>query len=121
MFKIALRFYPVRIIAFIKNETEMDIAVENKGEESHWIETDVLLPEELSLAPDRLLRNGRLRLGIVEPGETKTTRCKIYANSKTYPGTYRIGVIGYSFNKEGVVARKDETKTELRCVRIGEK
>ena len=117
---MTLRFYPVRIIASIKNETEMDISVENKGQEPSWIETDVILPEELSLSADKLLKNGRLRLGIVAPGEVKTTRCKIYANSKTYPGTYKVGVIGYSFNKEGIVVRKEEAKTELRCVKIGE-
>jgi hypothetical protein len=121
MLKITPRFYPVRVIAFIKNETEMDISVENKGSETYWVETDVILPDELSLSDEKQLKNGRLRVGMILPNETKTSRCKIYANSQTCPGLYRIGIIGYSFNKEGIIARKDEAKTELRCARVGEK
>jgi len=118
---ITARFYPVRILALIRNEIDMDVVVENKSSEVCWAETAVFLPKELSLSSEKKLAAGRLRVGIIPPNEKATTRCKIYANSQTDPGTYKINLVGYAYDKNGIVLNKDEAKTELRCVRVGEK
>ncbi|MEM2974602.1 MAG: hypothetical protein QW112_03200 [Candidatus Micrarchaeia archaeon] len=121
MLKISSKFYPVRVIAFTRNETEMDITIENEGKEICWVEADIALPEGLSLASDRSLRNGRLRVGIIFPDESRTARCKIYAGSETYPSIYNISIVGYAYGKDGMISGKSEARADLRCARIGER
>ena len=101
------------------NEVEMDIILENNGPDLYWVETDVILQNNLlSLAPDKELLKGRIRSGIVSPRDFRTVRCKIYANPGTYPGNYRIKLVAYAFDREGAIASRDETTAILRCERI---
>jgi len=117
--KIKTKFYPIRILAYLKNEAELNIDIENNGIDLYWVEIDVVLPNNsLSLAPDKELLKGRIRGGIVFSNDNRTVRCKIYGNPGTYPDTYRIKLIAYAFDKEGVIVSREETKTELRCERV---
>lgn len=119
MLEIKTSFNPIRILAHMRNEVEMNIEITNAGLEPRWLEADVVLNDEvLSLAPDTKLQRGRLRVGIAFARESKTTRCKIFANSSTYPGNYKITIIAYGFDKGGVIADRREATTELRCERI---
>lgn len=122
MLSIATKFYPIRLLAYMRNKTELDISIENKGGEPYWVEIDVVLPNNvLSLAPDGELQKGRLRVGIVFPRETKSVRCKIYAGGGTYPDNYKVGIVAYGYSRDGAISDRKESKAELRCERIGEK
>lgn len=119
MLSISTKFYPIRILAYMRNETELNITIANGDNDVYWIETDVILPTNvLSLAPDKELLQGRIRGGILFPNETRTVRCKIYANSAVYPDNYKIKIIAYAFDKEGTISQRKEMNTELRCERI---
>ncbi len=118
-FRISPRFSPLRLTAFARSEVELSIEIENTGEESCWTECDVILPEALSLARDRDLAKGRLRVGIINAGEILTGKCKIYGGSNSYPDIYSIKLVVYGFGKDGAINQREERKTELRCERIG--
>jgi uncharacterized membrane protein len=121
MLNIMTKFYPIRILAHMRNEVELNINVENNGHQPYWLEADVILPSGvLSLAPDKELLNGRMRGGIVFPNESRIIRCKIYANSGAYPDTYRIKIAAYAYDKEGVIAKREDTTAELRCERVSQ-
>lgn len=120
MLGITTRFYPIRILAHMRSEVELNINVENSGAEPYWLEADTILPNGvLSLAPDKELLQGRIRGGIVFPNESKTLRCKIYANSAVYPDIYRIKLIIYAYGRDGAISRREEANADLRCERVG--
>ena len=120
MLRISTKFYPIRILAHMRNEVELNINVENKSNEHYWLEADAVLPNSvLSLAPDKELLQGRIRGGIVFPEESRTLRCKIYSNSGVYPDTYHIKLIAYAYGKDGAISHRDEATADLRCERVG--
>ncbi|MEM2174708.1 MAG: hypothetical protein QXI58_03685 [Candidatus Micrarchaeia archaeon] len=119
MLDISVSFYPIRIIAYTRNEVELKVNVKNESSQPLWVEIEVNLPNDLlSLHPTSFLRNGRIRGGIIFGNEEKTVRCKIYANSAIYPDLYKINVVGYAYDKDGVIAKRCEKIAELRCDRV---
>ncbi|MFH1285758.1 MAG: hypothetical protein ABIH99_04210 [Candidatus Micrarchaeota archaeon] len=117
-FKLGTSFYPIRLSAYMKSEAELTISIENMGSDVCWVECDVLVPESISLAPDRPLSQGRIRVGIVQPKETRTGRCKIYSGLKSYPGLYTLKLIALGYGKDGSISGKLEKAVDLRCATL---
>ncbi len=120
MLDINTSFYPIRIKAHMRNETEMEITAGNNTAGPLWIECDVKLPEAISLAPDRQLSSGKTRMGIALPSSALKKKIKIYAGASSYPDTYRIAITIFAFAQDGVIAYRQEARADLRCLRFGE-
>jgi len=118
-FKLDTAFYPLRLNAYTRSDVEMTVTIENIGEEPLWTECDVLVPPVLSLAPDKDLTKGRLRIGIIAPGEIKMKKCKIYATARAYPDIYSIRLIAYGYGRDGAISAREDKKCDLRCERLG--
>ena len=112
-------FTPIRMIAYMRNEVEMDVSVKNDGFEPRWVECDVQIPEAVSLAPDRLLSRGRIRIGIVLPRERLEKKVKIFGGASSYPDTYVLRLTFFGYGKDGSIAERAEIKADLRCERPG--
>jgi hypothetical protein len=119
MLGISYKFSPIRLTAFMRNEVEMDVSVENRTKEPCWVEADVNVPKAISLAPDRELATGRLRIGIIKPNEILSKKVRIYGGASSYPELYQIRIIAFAFGKDGTITERAERKAELRCERIG--
>ncbi len=119
MLGISTKFYPIRLNAYMRNEVEMEITVRNDGSEPRWVECDIIVPESISLAPDKQLAKGRVRVGIIMPRESMGRKVKIYAGASSYPDTYAIRLTAFGFGKDGTIASREEKKAELRCERVG--
>jgi len=117
-FTVATTFYPLRLTAYMKSEVELTIEVTNGSDEPYWTECTVEVPEVLSLVPDKELRRGKKRLGLVGPGETLSGKCKIYTTARAYPDAYQIKVTTFGYAKDGAIGTRDEKKVDLRCERI---
>jgi len=76
--------------AYVRNEVEMEVSVKNEGDSPRWVECDIAIPEAISLAPDRLLAKGRMRIGICLPRERISKKIKIYGGASSYPDTFAI-------------------------------
>ncbi|MEM3399785.1 MAG: hypothetical protein QXP42_03050 [Candidatus Micrarchaeia archaeon] len=118
-FRIKSSFYPLSLTAYTKCNVELTLEIENIGNSDLWTECDVHVPEALSLAPDRSLQKGRLRIGIINPGETRYGRCKVYSSSKSYPDVFPVKLVVYGFGKDGAIVAREEKTAHLRCERIG--
>jgi len=116
MFTVLTSIEPTEINAHVKQETELKIEVGNLSNEYVWCEVDVLLPSTLSLAPDQQLQKGRLRVGIIAPGETNIKTCKVYSSLSTFPDIHEIEITAYIFNKKGVIEERLETKQQLKII-----
>ncbi len=119
VFNISTRFYPIRLTAFMRNEVEMSVELENRSDQPVWTECDVTIPEAVSLAPDRELHRGRLRIGIINPKEILTGKCKIYASARSYPESYVVKLTAYGFGKDGAIFAREDKKVDLRCEQLG--
>ena len=82
-FSISTSFNPLRLTAYSRSEVELRLEIENKGEEPYWTECVIEVPDVLSLVPDRDVRKGKIRIGIIAPEEIMKGRCKIYSTSRT--------------------------------------
>ena len=118
MLSFTTRFSPIRLTAHTRNEIELEITVKNDGVSPNWIECDVIVPEAISLASDKLLIKGRTRVGIAIPQGSISKKVRIYGNASTYPDSYLIRLTVFAFGSDGVVAQQQETKAYLRCERV---
>ena len=119
MLNPSTHFSPIRLSAYVRNEVEMDAAVRNEGDSPRWIECDVSVPDAISLAPDRPLPKGRIRIGILLPGGRISKKVKIYGGASSYPDTYAIRLTFYGYGSDGAIAERCEMKAELRCEKPG--
>lgn len=119
MLNPSTHFTPIRMAAYVRNEVEMEVTVRNEGNEPRWVECDVSIPEAISLAPDRSLSKGRMRVGIVLPRDKIAKKIKIYGGASSYPDTYAIRITYFGYGKDGTIAERYDTKAELRCERGG--
>ena len=119
MLNPSTHFSPIRMSAYVRNEVEMEVIVRNEGAEPRWVECDVSIPEAVSLAPDRLLPKGRMRIGIALPRDKISKKMKIYGGASSYPDTYTIRLTIFGYGADGAIAERYELKSELRCERGG--
>jgi hypothetical protein len=105
--------------AYVRNEVEMEVVVRNEGNEPRWVECDVSVPEAVSLAPDRSLSKGRMRIGIALAREKTSKKLKIYGGASSYPDTYAIRLTIFGYGSDGAIAERYDLKSELRCERGG--
>ncbi|MCX8197752.1 MAG: hypothetical protein N3F07_00955 [Candidatus Micrarchaeota archaeon] len=119
MLNPSTHFSPIRMEAYVRNEVEMEVSVKNEGNEPLWVEADVAVPEAISLAPDRLLSRGRMRIGIALPGERISKKVKIFGGASSYPDTYAIRITFFGYGKDGTIAQRCELRSDLRCERAG--
>lgn len=119
MLNPSTHFSPIRMEAYVRNEVEMEVAVRNEGDTPRWVEADVVLPDAISLAPDRSLSKGRMRIGIALAGEKISKKLKVYGGAGSYPDTYTIRFTFYGYGADGTIAERYEFRAELRCERAG--
>ncbi|MGB9703559.1 MAG: hypothetical protein ACP5HJ_02610 [Candidatus Micrarchaeia archaeon] len=116
MFTILTSIQPTEIHAFSKQEAELKVEVGNLSDDYVWCEVDISLPPTLSLAPHQQLQKGRIRIGIIQPGQSNIKDCKIYSSSNTFADVHEINITAYIFNKKGVIEERLEAKQQLKAV-----
>jgi len=119
VFHLRSSFQPLRLTAFIRNDVEMRLEIENLSEELLWVETEVGVPDSVSLAPNRDLEKARLRVGIIPPKTRREVMARIYASGKSYPDSYKIAVALFGFGRDGALYAREDKQVELRCERVG--
>lgn len=110
-----VRMHPEVLFAFTTNHAELRIRIENPDNKLLWIETEVAVPEGISLSPTSILKRGRLRFGIIDKKEFIEKSVRIYGNSMTAPQIYCAKIVVYSFNKDGVIDSRIEKDVDIRC------
>ena len=113
--KLGLRTHPEVLFSYNSNYVELIIRAENPGDHPLWVESDVSVPDKLSLTPTNELRKGRVRVGVVDKNEYLEKAVRIYANRYTNPQIYKIDVTLYIFNKDGVIDTRMEKSINVRC------
>ena len=99
-------FSPIRMPSYVRSEVEMEVSVKNDGGVPLWVEADLMIPEAISLAPDKLLSHGRLRIGIALPGERISKKVRIFGGASSYPDTYVLRLTFFGFGKDGTIAER---------------
>jgi len=101
--------------AFVRSEVELEVVARNEGHSPLWVEADLVIPEAISLAPDKMLSHGRLRIGIALPGEKISKKVRIFGGASSYPDTYVLRLTIFGFGKDGTIAERCELRADLRC------
>jgi len=108
-------FSPIRMPAFMRSEVEMEVTVKNEGNAPLWVESDLVIPEAISLAPDKMLSHGRMRIGIALPGERISKKIHIFGGASSYPDTYALRLTFFGYGKDGTILERCEMRADLRC------
>ncbi|MGI0141080.1 MAG: hypothetical protein ACREBF_00300 [Candidatus Micrarchaeales archaeon] len=104
-----------KIKAFTYNELEIKVSLATLDPEPYWAECVYEVPQPLSLAPDKSLTTAKSLIGIIQKGETREKRAKIYTSSEVYPDTYKIKLTLYLYDKGGAISERKEYFKELEC------
>ena len=115
MTKISLRSHPEVLFANSSNNIEMILRIENPQDHPIWVETDVSIPENLSLSPNTSLKKGRVRIGIIGKNEYLEKAIRIYGSQLTSAQQYQGTLVLYFFNKDGVIENRLEHPFEVKC------
>lgn len=106
--------HPEVLFAYSNNYVELILRVENRGKGAVWTESDIKVPDKVSLSPSSELRKGRVRIGIVDKKEYLEKSIRIYANGYTNPQVYRGSATLYIFDKDGVILSRMEKPFDVR-------
>ncbi|HVA82585.1 MAG TPA: hypothetical protein VNF06_00275 [Candidatus Aquilonibacter sp.] len=117
----SLTLAPERIKPFGYIELELNLSISTDSPEPYWIEAVYEIPSPLSLAPDKNLSTAKALIGILQKGETREKRIKLYAGSETYPEIYKIKVTLYFYDKDGAISERKEYIKELECAEVSAK
>jgi len=115
MVKASLRVHPPVLFCYMPNHVELIIRAENHSAKSYWVESEIFVPERLSLSPENHLEKGRVRVGILEKKEFVEKSVKVYANVYTNPQIYRCNVAIFFYDKNGVIAERLDKTIDIRC------
>ncbi len=118
MLNPSTHFSPIRMVAFARNEVEMEVIARNEGNSPLWVEADVVIPEAVSFAPDKTLSHGRLRIGIALPGEKISKKVRIFGGASSYPDTYVLRLTFFGYGKDGTILERCELRADLRCEKV---
>ncbi|MCD6279934.1 hypothetical protein J7J26_04165 [Candidatus Micrarchaeota archaeon] len=115
---VSTEFYPIRLVAYRSNYVELMLKVKNKTSEPIWIETDILLPDALSLSETKPITKARVRVGLLFSNDTITKPIKIYGNIVTYPNNYHVHLNVNGYDKYGRQKSRQTSEATLRCEKI---
>jgi hypothetical protein len=113
---ISARFEPDVLKAYTKNEATMYLSLKNvEGSKAYWCECEISVKAPLSLAHDKDLNIGRMRVGILAPGAAKEKQMKLYTNSNNFPDEYTLGITAYVYDEDGAIAERVEQSCSIKC------
>ncbi|MBN2478529.1 hypothetical protein JXB01_04540 [Candidatus Micrarchaeota archaeon] len=113
--KLELRAHPPVLFAYTPNHVGLIIKIKNTAKKKYWAEADIVCSEKLSLASSASLNKGRTRMGIIGPKEYMEKIIKVYADTHTPPRTYTVKVTAFFYDKNAVIQKRIEEKTEIKC------
>lgn len=112
---VELSSLPERIRPFTYNELEVRLSIATDAAEPYWAECVYEVPPPLSLAPDKSLVMAKSLVGILQKGEKREKRVKVYASNDVYPNTYPLKVTLYLYDKDGAISERKEYTKEIEC------
>ncbi len=112
---LSLRCHPEVLFGYSSSHVDLIMRVENNTDHALWAEADVVVPENISLAPGAPLKKGRVRVGIIGKKEYLEKSVRVYSTNLASPQIYRCNVVLYVFNKDGVIDSRLEKPADIRC------
>jgi hypothetical protein len=99
-FTISTTFHPVRLSAKTNNNIDLIINLRNVSEKSHICSVVVDLPKNIGFEQMGIVKQKELRLGQLEPGQSKEFRVSLSANNTTNSGLYTLQLTAYSHYRD---------------------
>ena len=90
--RVRASFTPLRFVAGQDRPVMLAIEVFNKSNELRNYSVSVKLPFEFSFEGANLLKEKRIRIGNVMPGQSKDAVFKINGKYNVQPGSYKVGI-----------------------------
>lgn len=114
--KVETRFEPASLKANNKNEATMYLSIHSTNESKmHWCECDITVSSPLSLAHDKELNVGHIRIGLLKPKGKLEKPVKLYTRPNNFPDSYPVSIIAYLYDDDGTIAERIEQSQNIKC------
>ncbi|MCD6523027.1 MAG: hypothetical protein J7K68_04720 [Candidatus Diapherotrites archaeon] len=90
--RVRTSFTPLRMVAGRKETVILAVEVKNRSNTAKNYSVSVKLPFVLNFVGENLLKEKRVRLGGIEPNQSKDAIFKIYGKYNIQPGSYNIEI-----------------------------
>lgn len=114
--KLETRFEPTALKVNKRGETTMYLSL--SAEDSHktyWCECDISVKSPLSLAHDKELDMGHIRIGMLKTKRKIEKPVKLFTRPNNYADTYPVSITAYLYDEDGVIAERVVQHEGIRC------
>lgn len=115
--RVRTSFIPIRMVSGQKEPVALHVEITNKSNEPRGYSVSVKVPSKFGFDRACLMGEKRVRIGLVNPNETKTAIFNIYGKFNVPPGLYDLDVVvrAHAERFDKVVAQ-DQVVATLRVV-----
>lgn len=116
-FAISTSFRPVRLNSNTQNNIDLVINLTNQSEKNQICSVVVDLPKNIGFEQMGISRQKELRLGELQPGQSKEFSISLSANNQTPAGFYTLQLTAYSHYRDYThILNSVRKPVELRVV-----
>lgn len=116
-YSLSYSLHPIRLHAHKNDFAELTISLTNDFDKELLSSLVVLLPKTIGFDRTALSQEREIRLGFVQPQETKTVRVRVWATQRTRPGAYSASLTAIAHYRDyGHVLNETRRPFSLRVV-----
>ena len=109
--------HPIRLLAHKNDFAELTVSLTNDFDKELLTSLVVSLQKTLGFDRSALSREREIRLGFIQPRETKTLRVRVWATQRTAPGDYASALTAVAHYRDyGHVLNETRRMFSLRVV-----
>ncbi len=115
IYTLTAEMHPLRLAAHKNDYAQLNITLRNDFEKEQLTSLVISLPKTLGFDRSALNNQRKIRLGQLQPGETKTQQLEVWATQRTGPGLYPVKIYAIShFRDYGAVLNEVRKQLAVR-------
>ncbi|MFH1751289.1 MAG: hypothetical protein ABH863_06415 [Candidatus Micrarchaeota archaeon] len=117
MFTLTSEFHPFKLTAHHADSIDMEIKLTNNLDKDVLTSVVVQVPKPLGLDKSCFMQQREIRLGVLQPHETRDLKVQIYSGQRSQKGSYPVLIYAISHYRDySYILNEIRKKVELRVV-----
>ncbi len=117
LYSVRAEFHPFKLNAHHADSVDLEVTLTNNLDKEVLTSIVVQVPKPLGLDKGGFMQQRELRLGTLQPRETRTTKIQIFSGQRAKRGSYPVFVFAISHYRDySYILNEVRKKLELRVV-----
>jgi len=117
LYRLQCDLHPYRLPAYKSEFAELEVSVQNVFGKELLTSIVVSVPKPIGFDQTALSQEREIRLGLLQPGESRSMTIKLWSTPRAAPGTYLVKVFSLSHYRDyGYVLGEAKKTVDLRVV-----